>query len=57
MAGPLKDAPGENIVGSMLAYRTDDLEQAKAWLDGAPTRAAVFGARSSDSVLFWQPAP
>ena len=30
MAGPLKDAAGEKIVGSMLVYRTDDLEQAKA---------------------------
>ena len=35
-AGPLKDAAGEKIVGSILVYRTDDLEQAKAWLDGDP---------------------
>ena len=37
MAGPLKDPAGEKIVGSMLVYRTDDLEQAKAWLDGDPS--------------------
>ena len=30
MAGPLKDPSGEKIVGSMLVYRTDELEQAKA---------------------------
>ena len=36
MAGPLKDPSGERIVGSLLAYRTDDLEQAKSWLDGDP---------------------
>lgn len=36
MAGPLKDASDERIVGSMLVYRTDDLEQAKAWLAGDP---------------------
>jgi len=36
MAGPLKDLSGEPIVGSMLVYRTDDLEQAKAWLEGDP---------------------
>ena len=30
MAGPLKDRAGEKIVGSILVYRTDDLEQAKA---------------------------
>ena len=30
MAGPLQDAAGEKIFGSMLVYRTDDLEQAKA---------------------------
>ena len=29
MAGPLKDPAGEKIVGSVLVYRTDDLEQAK----------------------------
>lgn len=34
MAGALKDPSGEHIVGSMLVYRTDDLEQAKAWLEG-----------------------
>ena len=54
-AGPLKDAAGEKIVGSMLVYRTDDLEQAKAWLDGDPTPAAVFGARSSGPVWCWRP--
>ena len=36
MAGPLKDLAGEKIVGSMLVYRSDDLEQAKADLDGEP---------------------
>lgn len=36
MAGPLKDPAGERIVGSLLAYRTDDLEQAKVWLAGDP---------------------
>ena len=36
MAGPLKDLPGEHIVSSTLAYRTDNLEQAKAWLEGDP---------------------
>ena len=36
MAGPLKDPSGEHIVGSMLVYRTDDLDQAKAWLEGDP---------------------
>ena len=36
MAGPLKDPSGEHVVGSLLAYRTDDLEQAKSWLNGDP---------------------
>ena len=36
MAGPLKGPSGEHIVGSMLVYRTDDLDQAKAWLEGDP---------------------
>ena len=45
MAGPLKDPAGEKIVGSMLVYRTDDLEQAKAWLDGDPyARCGIWGA-------------
>lgn len=44
MAGPLKDPAGEKIVGSMLAYRTEDLEQAKAWLDGDPySRCGIWG--------------
>ena len=44
MAGPLKDAAGEKIVGSMLVYRTDDLEQAKAWLDGdSYARCGIWG--------------
>jgi len=46
MAGPLKDPAGEKIVGSMLAYRTGDLEQAKAWLDGDPyARCGIWGTR------------
>jgi uncharacterized protein YciI len=36
MAGPLKDPSGNRIVGSLPAYRTDGLEQAKAWLGGDP---------------------
>ena len=36
MAGSLKDPAGEKTVGGMLVYRTDDLERAKAWLDGDP---------------------
>ena len=45
MAGPLKDPSGERIVGSMLAYRTDDLEQAKAWLEGDPyARCGIWGS-------------
>ena len=36
MARPLKYPSGEHIDGSMLVYRTDDLEQAKAWLEGDP---------------------
>ena len=61
MAGPLKDEAGEQIVGSFLAYRTDDLNQAKAWLDGDPyarerylgDRGVVApGARSRD--LGWR---
>ena len=36
MAGPLKDEAAERVVGSFLAYKTDDLKQAKAWLDGDP---------------------
>ena len=44
MAGPLKDEAGEQIVGSFLAYRTDDLNQAKAWLDGDPyARSGIWG--------------
>ena len=34
--GPVKDASGQRIVGSLLAYRTDDLAQAKNWLAGDP---------------------
>ena len=36
IAGPLKNEAGDEIVGSLLAYKTDDLDQAKAWLDGDP---------------------
>ena len=36
MAGPLKDETGEQTVGSFLAYKTDDLNKAKAWLEGDP---------------------
>lgn len=36
MAGPLKDESGEQVVESFLAYKTDDLSQAKAWLEGDP---------------------
>ena len=44
MAGPLKDEAGEQIVGSFLAYRTDDLNQAKAWLDGDPyAQSGIWG--------------
>lgn len=44
MAGPLQDLSGERIVGSMLAYRTDNLTQAKAWLDGDPyARSGIWG--------------
>jgi len=45
MAGALKDPSGEHIVGSMLVYRTDDLEQAKAWLEGGLMRVAASGIR------------
>ena len=27
---------GEHIIGSFFAYKTDDLNQAKAWLAGDP---------------------
>ena len=36
MAGPLKDEAGEQTVGSFLAYKTNDLSEAKAWLAGDP---------------------
>ena len=36
MENPLKDPAWENIVGSMLGYRTDDLEQAKVALESGP---------------------
>ena len=52
MAGPLQDLSGERIVGSMLAYRTDDLTQAKAWL---PMRAAGSGERLSGLGWCWRP--
>ena len=44
MAGPLKDEAGEQIVGSFLAYKTDDLNQAKAWLAGDPyAQSGIWG--------------
>ena len=44
MAGPLKDGAGEQIVGSFLAYRTDDLNQATAWLAGDPyAQSGIWG--------------
>ena len=55
MAGPLKDPSGEHIVGSMLVYRTDDLEQAKAWLGVTLIRVAVFGRRWSGPAWCWRP--
>ncbi len=36
MAGPLQDEAGKHVVGSFLAYKTDDLDRAKAWLAGDP---------------------
>jgi uncharacterized protein YciI len=36
MAGPLRAPSGSRRGDSLLAYRTDDLEQAKEWLDGDP---------------------
>jgi len=36
MAGPLKDDSGKEIVGSLLVYHTDNLDQARAWLEGDP---------------------
>ena len=36
MAGPLINPSGEHVVGSMLVYRTHDLQQAKAWLEDDP---------------------
>ena len=36
MAGPLKDEAGYETAGSFLAYKTDDLNQGKAWLGGDP---------------------
>ncbi len=44
MAGPLKDPSGEKIEGSVLVYRTDELEQAKASLDHDPcARSGIWG--------------
>ena len=44
VAGPLKDPAGEKIVGSMRMYRTEDLERAKAWIDGDPfARRGIWG--------------
>ena len=44
MAGSLKDPAGKKIVGGMLVCRTDDLEQAKAWLDSNPcARCGIWG--------------
>ena len=44
MAGSLKDEAGEQIVGSFLAYRTDDLNQEKAWLAGDPlAQCGIWG--------------
>ena len=44
MAGPLKDEAGEQIVGSFLAYWTDDLNQEKAWLAGDPlAQCGIWG--------------
>lgn len=44
IAGSLKDPAGDKIVGSMLTDRIDDLEQAKAWLDGDPyPRCGIWG--------------
>ena len=43
-AWPLWGPAGEKIVGSMLVYRSDDLEQAKAGLDGEPcARYGIWG--------------
>jgi uncharacterized protein YciI len=40
----LKTRLEKKSLGSMLAYRTDDLEQAKAWLDGDPySRCGIWG--------------
>ena len=50
VAGLLKDQAGEKIVGGMLVYRTDDLEEAKAGLMATPTRVAVSGARLTGPV-------
>ena len=54
MAGPLKDEAGEQIVGSFLAYRTDDLNQAKAGLPVIPTRRAVSGGPWSGRAWYSQ---
>ena len=45
MAGLRIDEAGSSIVGSsVLAYRTDDLNQAKAWLAGDPyAQSGIWG--------------
>ncbi|MGA0432601.1 MAG: YciI family protein [Luminiphilus sp.] len=49
MAGPLKDHAGERIIGSLLAYRTDDLSQAQAWLEADPYARWYLGVGGVDA--------
>ena len=52
-AGPLWGPAGEKIVGSMLVYRSDDLKQATAGVDGEScARYGIWGTIEwSDGVL------
>ena len=51
MAGPLKDPSGSRIVGSLLAYRTDDLAVFKAHLE---ERGIAYSDWGETAVAGWQ---
>lgn len=40
VAGPLYSEDGARMIGSLYVFRTASLEQARAWLEGDPFRAA-----------------
>jgi hypothetical protein len=49
LAGPLFDASGERIVGSVLVFRTDDVARARAIVEGDP----YFKAGVWDSIEYF----